>query len=78
MPNHKVLETIREVDIVVDELYADIPLGGLGTKAAVAHKPVLSAGYYSGCMHSDYPAEVIPPSVLSTRISGAGIVVAGG
>ena len=64
VPNHKVLETIREVDIVVDELYADIPLGGLGTEAAVAHKPVLSAGYYSGCMHSDYPAEVIPPSVF--------------
>ena len=53
----------KRVDIVVDEL-ADIPLGGLGTEAAVAHKPVLSAGYYSGCMHSDYPAEVIPPSVF--------------
>lgn len=64
VPNDKVLEVIKECDIVVDELYSDIPLGGLGTESSYAHKPVLSAGYYAACLEKDYPEEVIPPSVF--------------
>lgn len=63
VPNEKVIEIIKECDIIVDELYADIPLGGLGTEAAVAGKPVLSAGYYAQCIHLEHPDVIIPPSL---------------
>lgn len=62
VPNEKVIEIIKECDIVVDELYSDIPLGGLGTEASAAGKPVLSAGYYAQCIHLEHPDEIVPPS----------------
>lgn len=64
VPNEKVIAMINEADIVIDELYSDIPLGGLGTEASYANKPVLSAGYYAACMHCDYENDVVPPSVF--------------
>lgn len=64
VPNERVIEMIKEADIIIDELYSDIPLGGLGTEASYANKPVVSAGYYAACMHFDYSTEDIPPSVF--------------
>lgn len=62
VPNHEVIKELRKCDIVVDELYSDIPIGGLGTEAAFACKPVINGGYYSELIHSDYPNAVIPPA----------------
>lgn len=64
VPNEKVIEIIKDCDIVVDELYSDIPLGGLGTEASVAGKPVLSAGYYANCIYKEHSEDIIPPSLF--------------
>lgn len=44
-PNSEVLASIASCDLVVDELYSDIPLAGLGSEAAQAGKPALVCGY---------------------------------
>lgn len=44
-PNEEVLRAIASCDLVIDELYSDIPLAGLGTEAACAGKPTIVGGY---------------------------------
>jgi glycosyltransferase involved in cell wall biosynthesis len=62
VPNEKVMDELGKCDLVVDELYSDIPIGGLGTEAAFARKPVINGGYYASDIQTEYPAEVIPPA----------------
>ena len=62
VPNEKVMDELSKCDLVVDELYSDIPIGGLGTEAAFARKPVINSGYYAHDIEMDYPAGVIPPA----------------
>lgn len=44
-PNHEVLAELARCDFVIDELYSDIPLAGLGTEAAFFGKPAVVGGY---------------------------------
>lgn len=62
VPNEKVIQEIQKCDLVVDELYSDVPIGGLGTEAAFARKAVINCGYYSEQIKTDYPHAEIPPS----------------
>lgn len=62
VPNEKVLDELAKCDLVVDEMYSDIPLGGLGTEAAFALKPVINGGYYADQILEDYLVDVITPS----------------
>lgn len=61
-PNKEVLDELSKCDLVLDELYSDLPLGGLGTEAAVFGKPVIVGGYYAEFIYSEVPAQFIPPS----------------
>ncbi|MGA2406162.1 MAG: glycosyltransferase [Bacteroidales bacterium] len=63
-PNKEVLAEIAKCDFVIDELYSDIPLGGLGTEAAFFGKPTINGGYYFEFIKKDYPDSAIPPSVF--------------
>jgi glycosyltransferase involved in cell wall biosynthesis len=63
-PNKEVLSEISKCDLVIDELYSDIPLGGLGTEAAFFGKPTINGGYYFEEIKKDLPASAIPPSVF--------------
>ncbi len=64
VPNEKVLDELTKCDFVVDELYSDIPIGGLGTEAAFALKPVINSSYYTDGISTDYPEDVIPPALF--------------
>jgi len=44
-PNAEVISNLATCDMVIDELYSDIPLAGLGTEAAQAGKPAIVGGY---------------------------------
>jgi hypothetical protein len=44
-PNSEVLAELQRCDFVVDELYSDISLAGLGTEAAFFGKPAVVGGY---------------------------------
>ncbi len=59
--NQEVIEEIKKSDIVLDELYSDLPLGGLGAEAAMYAKPVVLGGYYAANL-SEYKPSEIPPS----------------
>jgi hypothetical protein len=63
-PNREVLEAIGACDLVVDELYSDTPLAGLGTEAAALGRPVLVCGYYADWVHREIPESHIPPSAF--------------
>ena len=62
VPNERVIDELSRCDLVVDELYSDIPIGGLGTEAAFAKRAVINAGYYARHIHADYPENLIPPA----------------
>lgn len=61
--NQVVLDTIKQCDIIFDEIYSDVPLGGLGVEAAFFSKPVLVGGYYSKFINEETSKDMIPPSV---------------
>jgi hypothetical protein len=61
--NQEVLESIKNSDIVLDEIYSDMPLAGLGSEAAMFGIPVIVGGVYSKVITNDVENEMIPPSV---------------
>lgn len=63
MKHEKVLEQLKRASLVVDELYSDTPMAGLGTEAAINRIPVITVGYYSQC-YKEYLPEPIPPTVF--------------
>lgn len=58
--NQQVIEEIKMADIVLDELYSDLPLGGLGSEAACLGKTVVVGGYYA--KHIEGSKQSMPPS----------------
>jgi hypothetical protein len=72
--NTKVLETIKKMDLVVDELYSDTFMGGLGAEAAASGVPFLTFGYAEEEMETwtQVPSEVLSgyanPRLLKDRI----------
>lgn len=78
VPHEKVLETLAGCDFVIDEVYSDNPLGGLGVEAAMFSKPVISGGYYAKNIKADHPENRIPPSkfVLPEKIYDAALELA--
>ena len=45
VPHEEVLAALADCDFVLDELYSDVSLAGLGTEAASFRKPALVGGY---------------------------------
>ena len=72
-PNQEVLEEIARSDLVVDECYSDLPLGGLGVEAALLGKPVVVGGYFAPMMERYLAPDETPPSsfVLPDEMEGA-------
>ncbi len=62
--NKEVILEISKSDIILDELYSDMALGGLGAEAAALGKAVLVSGYYSSFINSDTEPFEVPPSVF--------------
>lgn len=62
-PHADVLEEIQRCDLVVDQLYSDGPLCGVGTEAAWFGKPVVVAGYGFDILEKLVPAAEYPPSM---------------
>ena len=61
-PNSKVLEEIEKCSFVVDQIYSDLLLAGLGTEAAWYGKATVVAGYGLKQLKSMLDNELIPPS----------------
>jgi glycosyltransferase involved in cell wall biosynthesis len=63
-PNAEVLAELGRCDFVIDELFSDTPLAGLGTEAAAAGKPVIVGGYDLDVLRANTPPNRFPPSLL--------------
>lgn len=61
-PNSEVLEELSKCDLVVDQIYSDLPLAGLATEAAWFGKPSLIAGYGLIELEKFVPEDRMPPS----------------
>lgn len=62
VPNRTVLEKLSACDFVLDELYSDTTLAGLGTEAAYFGKPTIVGGYYRD-MAKELKEIPLPPSL---------------
>ena len=60
--NTEVKKEITQSDIILDELYSDLPLGGLGAEAASMGKAVVVGGYYADLIYKEMDSHLIPPS----------------
>ena len=72
--NSEVLDQIKSCDIVLDELYSDTPLGGLGTEAALFSKPVIVFGYFSKELEFINNIDKFPPSFYSDPLAAKNII----
>lgn len=61
--NEEVLKNLKNCDLVVDQLYADIPMGVLGSEAARFAKPCIIGGYLAGEVGAYIRSEDIPPTL---------------
>lgn len=61
-PNHVVMQTLKECDFVIDQLYSDTPMAGFAAEAAFYGKPALVGGEYAEYIYDEVPASLIPPS----------------
>lgn len=65
-PHAEVLRELAACDFVIDELYSDSTLAGLGTEAAFFSKPTVVGGYASiKDMINDKYIEMVPPALHS-------------
>lgn len=62
--NLEVIKEIQKCDIVLDELYSDMPLATFGVEASLLKKPVIVGGYFSRYISRSTPVDAIPPSIF--------------
>lgn len=62
----EVFEAIERCDLVVDELYSDTPLAGLGSEAMSHGKAVVVGVNESDALLATIPPEMRPPSIICT------------
>lgn len=62
--NNEVIKEIQACDIVLDELYSDMPLATLGVEASILKKPIIVGGYFSRYISKSTPKKAIPPVIF--------------
>jgi glycosyltransferase involved in cell wall biosynthesis len=63
-PNEVVLKALAECDLVIDQMYSDVPLTAFLTEAAFFGKPAVVGGYDAKRIKSDLPLELLPPTIF--------------
>lgn len=62
-PNHEVLEEIRKADLILDQVFSDVPMAGLASEAAALGKPSLVGGYAFELGRNYVSKEMWPPTI---------------
>jgi glycosyltransferase involved in cell wall biosynthesis len=63
LTNKEVLIELASADLLIDQVYSDLPLSGLGMEAFFCGVPVLISGYGLNDLRKRYPREIFPPIV---------------
>jgi glycosyltransferase involved in cell wall biosynthesis len=61
LTNNEVLLELASADLLIDQVYSDLPLSGLGMEAFVCGVPVLISGYGLNDLKKRYPENNFPP-----------------
>lgn len=61
-PNHEVLDAIATCDFVIDQVFADTPMGGFAAEAAALGRPAIVGGYGWQELQDAMGSEAVPPS----------------
>ena len=65
LSNKEVLSNLADADLLVDQVYSDLPLSGIGMEAFVMGVPVLLCGYGLSGLKSRYSSNIFPPTIIS-------------
>lgn len=60
--HERVLTEINSADILVDQVYSDLPMAGFGAEGAARGVPALVAGYFSPFAKEGIPEDLRPPA----------------
>ncbi len=63
--NEDVLEHLKTATLLIDQVFSDLPLSGLGMEAMVYGVPVLLSGYALERLKNSYKEEEFPPVILT-------------
>ncbi len=63
--NEYVLEHLKSATLLIDQVFSDLPLSGLGMEAMVHGVPVLLSGYALERLKNCYKEEIFPPVILT-------------
>lgn len=63
LSNDEVLVELGKADLLIDQMYSDLPLSGLGMESLVLGTPVLVSGYGLKHMQTLYSENIFPPSL---------------
>lgn len=55
--NSEVIKALKQCDLVLDEVYSDIPVAGLSSEAAAFKKVSIVTGYYKNEINNDLPSK---------------------
>ncbi|MFT7388545.1 MAG: hypothetical protein ACI8VC_001799 [Candidatus Endobugula sp.] len=65
LSNREVLSSLADADLLIDQVYSDLPLSGIGMEAFVMGVPVLICGYGLSGLKSKYSPNIFPPTIIS-------------
>jgi hypothetical protein len=65
LSNSEVLSSLADADLLIDQVYSDLPLSGIGMEAFVMGTPVLICGYGLSGLKSKYSPNIFPPTIIS-------------
>jgi hypothetical protein len=65
LSNNEVLSSLADADLLIDQVYSDLPLSGIGMEAFVMGVPVLLCGYGLSGLKSKYSSNIFPPTIIS-------------
>lgn len=63
LSNDEVLLELSNADLLIDQMYSDLPLSGLGMEALILGTPVIVSGYGLRSIQDFYPQDYYPPSI---------------
>lgn len=63
-PHDEALKLMASADIIIDQIYSDMPLSMQCIEGLFLEKPVIVCGYYAEHIQSDIPAQFIPPNIF--------------
>ena len=61
-PNTVVLHELARCDLIIDQLYSDVPMAGFAAEAAFFGKPAIVGGYAQAEIQRIFPPDMLPPT----------------